>query len=177
MKFLLALGASCILVFAACAADGGNSGVESPLKVDLAEVVASGRVAPVDGITSAGQPDAAAFKVFADSGYAAVIDMRTADEDRGLDEKAVVEGLGMEYVVMPIDRDDITFENALVLDELIAGYDDPVLVHCASANRVGALLALRSSLNGADDAAALEAGREGGMTRLESKVREALSHD
>ena len=34
-----------------------------------------------DGITAAGQPDKAALEVFADSGYATVIDMRAEDED------------------------------------------------------------------------------------------------
>ena len=142
---------------------------------NLAEVVAAGTVAPVNGITSAGQPDEAALRVFADSGYAAVIDLRTAGEDRGLDERAVVEELGMEYVSLPVGRDGIIFENAQALDELIAGYDKPVLLHCGSANRVGALLALRESMKGADDEAALDAGREGGLTGLEGKVREALS--
>ena len=52
---------------------------ESPLKVDLDKVVEQGEVSPVDGITASGQPDEAAFSVFANSGYVAVIDMRTAD--------------------------------------------------------------------------------------------------
>jgi len=70
-----------------------------------------------------------------------------------------VEELGMSYVPLPVGREDITFETAKALDELLASYDEPVLVHCRSANRVGALLALRASANGADDKAAIEAGR------------------
>ena len=163
-------------VFAACAADA-DLPAASPLKVDMQQVVRAGVVMPVDGITSAGQPDETGFKVFAESGYAAVIDIRTEGEDRGLDEKAVVEGLGMEYVTLPIGRDGISFENARTLDEMIASYDQPVLIHCASGNRVVALLALRASLDGADDEAALEAGREGGLTRLEPKVKELLQSD
>ncbi len=149
----------------------------SPLKVDLQSVVEVGAVQPVNGITSAGQPDQAAFKVFADSGYAAVIDLRTDGEDRGFDEQAVVKGLGMDYLSMPIGSDGISFENARALDKLLSGYDQPVLVHCASGNRVGALLALRASLNGADDASAMELGKQGGLTRLEPKVREALDEN
>lgn len=174
MKRVL-LAALCGLVVA-CAVNAETAS-QSPLKVDLDQVVASRNVSPVEGITSAGQPDAAAFKVFADSGYVAVIEMRTSTEDRGLDEQAVVEALGMKYISMPIGRDDITFEKAAALDELLATIDEPVLVHCASANRVGALLALRASAGGADDEAALATGKEGGMTRLEPLVREALSRD
>lgn len=162
-----------LLVLSACAGDPEVTAV-SPLKVDLGEVVAAGAVQPVNGLTAAGQPDEASFKVFADSGYRTVIDLRTAGESRGLDEPAVVEGLGMDYVSLPIGRDGITFDNAQSLDALISSYDGPVLVHCGSSNRVGALLALRASMDGADDEAAIAAGKQGGLTGLEAKVREVL---
>ena len=174
-KTLLCIACS-LFALSACAGDL-EVAPTSPLKVDLGSVVETGAVEPVDGITSAGQPDEAALKVFAESGYAAVIDLRTAGEERGLDEQAVVEGLGMEYVPLPIGRDGISFENAKALDDLIGRYDEPVLVHCGSANRVGALLALRSSLAGADDEAALEMGKEGGLTRLEPKVQKILEEN
>ena len=164
---------ACLMTIAACAGEIDRTPV-SPLKVDLGNVVATGTVSPVDGITSAGQPDETALRVFADSGYAAVIDLRTAGEDRGLDEQAIVEDLGMDYVQLPIGRDGISYENATALDELINSYKAPVLVHCGSANRVGALLALRASQKGASDEAAIEIGKRGGLTGLEPKVREAL---
>lgn len=150
---------------------------EPELKVDLATVISTGEVLPVDGITSAGQPDEAALAVFAEQGYTTVIDLRTEGEDRGFDEPATVEHLGMDYVSLPIGRDDITFENAQMLDILISEADGPVLVHCGSGNRVGALLALSKSMEGADDEAALEYGRKGGMTRLEGRVKEVLTEE
>ncbi len=166
VKFYLAIVLAGVLAMAALADE---------LKVDLQAVVASGDVHPVDGISAAGQPDADAFKVFADSGYVAIIDLRAEHEPRGLDEQAAVEGLGMDYVLMPIaDTAAINFENARRLDEVLKQYDGPVLIHCGSSNRVGALLALRESLNGADDASALQAGRDGGLTGLEMRVIEVL---
>ncbi len=153
----------------------GNTGAVSSLKVDIEDVVEAGAVEAVDGVTSAGQPDGEALQVFSDSGYEAVIDLRGGGEDRGIDERAAVEALGMDYVPLPIPgREDINFENAARLDALIEQYDGPVLVHCGSGNRVGALLALRESLNGASDEEALELGREGGLTRLEGLVQERL---
>ena len=131
-----------------------------------------------EGISAAGQPDQAALAVFADRGYAAVIDLRAEHEPRGLDEKTAVEDLGMDYVLMPIvDTAAINFENARRLDELLGKYDEPVLIHCGSSNRVGALLALRESLNGADDASALQAGKDGGLTGLEMRVIEVLGEN
>lgn len=163
------------LAFSVGAAD--EVAPDAPLKVDLDTVVKSGMVHPVDGITAAGQPDEAALKVFAEQGYTTVIDLRTEGEDRGLDEATAVRELGMSYVLLPIGRDSINFENAKALDKLIAEAGGPVLVHCGSANRVGALLALRKSLAGADDATALEYGKEGGLTSLEAQVKELLSAD
>lgn len=147
----------------------------SPSKVDLKEVVATGKVESVGGVTPAGQPDVSALKVFADNGYEAVIDLRTPPEDRGFDEPAVVEELGMRYVSLPIGSDGITYQSAAALDELLAGFEGPVLLHCGSSNRVGALLALRASAKGMDDEAALELGKRAGLSSLEPAVRKALA--
>ena len=106
-----------ILLLAASLAIAGEASVS--VKVDLADVVEQGVVSPVGGITSAGQPDKAALSVFAESGYVAVIDMRTAGEERGLDEPAAVEGLGMQYVPFPISSSDINLEMAGELDALL----------------------------------------------------------
>jgi uncharacterized protein (TIGR01244 family) len=157
---------------------GQDAMAEPPLKVDLDTVVSDGAVQPVDGISASGQPNEAALEVFAEQGYTTIIDLRTPGEDRGIDESAVIEGLGMEYVALPIAGSDaINFSNARKLDKLIEEADGPVLVHCGSSNRVGALLALRQSLNGEDDETALEYGRDGGLTRSEDRVRDVLGED
>lgn len=164
-------------------ADAGEaeSGAMPRVHVDVATVAAAGEVSPVDGITSAGQPDEAAFRVFADSGYVAVIDMRGPEEDRGIsDERALIEGLGMDYVELPItDRKQINVETAAELDRLLEGFDGPVLIHCKSGNRVGAVLALRHSLAGASDDEALAFGATAGLTKpkLRALVQERLSQN
>ena len=170
------MGLAALVAASACSAD---QSVVQTLHVDVADVATAGAVRPVDGVTSAGQPDEETLQVFADSGYVAVIDMRGSAEDRGMaDESAVVESLGMEYVAFPLaSREDISFANAGKLDRLLAEFDGPVLVHCASGNRIGAILALRESLNGASDKDALEYGRKAGLTRLEPLVRDRLEKD
>lgn len=167
------------LIFASLIAVAGDKDLDavSQLKVDLNAVVELNTVRPVDGVTTAGQPDEAGFKVFADNGYAAVIDLRTAGENRGLEEPEVVESLGMDYINLPIGRDGITFANAKALQSLIQAYDEPVLVHCGSANRVGALFALSEYLESEDAEAALEAGRAAGLTGMEPVVRRVLGVD
>jgi len=152
-------------------AEGDNKMIH----VNIGDVRAIEDLQPIDGITSSGQPDAKEFEIVAKSGYVAVIDMRGPDENRGLDEKTVVENLGLEYVEFPIvGREAISFENAKQLDTLLADIDGPVLLHCGSGNRVGALLALRPSMNGADDAAAMAYGKQRGLTGLEPVVQKRL---
>lgn len=131
-----------------CLAPAGPLKADYRLKPNLKVVVKTGDVRPVEGITAAGQPNKAALKVFADNGYTTVIDLRTKDEDRGFKEAAFVERLGMDYVAMPIDgSDEINFENARKLDELIKQAEGPVLVHCASSNRAGGLPYLAAAVS------------------------------
>ncbi len=160
-----------LFAFSAWAGEG-----EQGIHVDLDAVVEAGEVNAVDGITSAGQPDAQALDVFAESGYAVVIDMRGPGEDRGMDDFAgAVEATGMKYVPFPlVGKEAISFDNAAKLDAMLEEIDGPVLMHCGSGNRVGAVLALRQSLKGASDEEALAYGKDAGMTRLEPLVREVL---
>ena len=135
------------------------------------------RVEPIPGITSAGQPDQAALEAIAKEGFVAVIDLRGAEENRGLDEKTVVESLGMRYVSLPIATTDaMTYATANSLDAILAEIDGPVLLHCASGNRVGGVLALRERLNGASADEAYALGLAGGMTSegVKDVVREQL---
>jgi len=165
----------CLLFSFSVQAEEASSGIH----VDIDEIVAAGQVQSVGGITSAGQPDEEALRVFADSGYVAVLDMRGPDENRGMeDEQAAVEALGMDYIAFPIaSRDQINFAKAQELDVLLQEIEGPVLLHCGSGNRVGAVLALRHSLGGADDEESVAHGKDAGLTRLEDVVRDRLTAD
>jgi uncharacterized protein (TIGR01244 family) len=136
---------------------------------------------PLDGITTAAQPSAAQFAAAAESGFKVVIDLRGVGEDRGMaDEKATVETLGMSYVALPVEGGDgVTYANAASLDKLLKGVEGPVLIHCASGNRAGALLALRNKLAGADNETALALGIASGLTSLKPTVEQKLAqgHD
>jgi uncharacterized protein (TIGR01244 family) len=124
------------------------------------------RAEVLPGVVTAGQPDEAALRDLAKDGFVAVIDLRGADEDRGLDdERKAVEALGMNYISLPVvGADAINYENAAALDELLGRMPGPVLVHCSSGNRAGALLALRQRLNGVSAEEAFAIGVAAGMS-------------
>jgi uncharacterized protein (TIGR01244 family) len=146
------------------------------IHVDLATVESSDDLLPVDGLTSSGQPDAEQLALIAEAGYVAVVDLRGESENRGLNEAAAVESLGLDYVNLPVSgADSISWENATKLEDILSSYDGPVLVHCGSGNRVGALLALSKSKNGAGDEEAVAYGRAAGLTGLEPLVRSRLA--
>ncbi|HEY5667209.1 MAG TPA: sulfur transferase domain-containing protein [Gammaproteobacteria bacterium] len=120
---------------------------------------------PLPGIVTAGQPDAAELAELAEKGFVTVIDLRGEGEDRGFAEPAVVEDLGMSYISLPISGgESITYENAAALDAILNAADGPVLLHCASGNRAGALLSLRQRLIGDDAETALGIGLAGGLS-------------
>lgn len=122
-----------------------------------------------------GQPDSEILSLAKNAGYMTVVDMRRPTEDRGMDEAAEVAALGMRYITLPVDgANGVTFENAAALDEILAAADGPVLLHCSSGNRVGALHALSQKMAGASSEDALAAGLAAGLTRLEPVVVERL---
>lgn len=96
---------------------------------------------PLEGVATAGQPRKEDLEKLAGAGYGAVVDLRASGEERGFDEAEAVGALGMEYVNLPVTTetpDDATFGR--FREVMKDARRRPVLVHCGSANRVGALL-------------------------------------
>lgn len=95
---------------------------------------------PLEGIATAGQPDADDVKRLGEAGYRVVVDLRAPGEPRGFDEDVAVREAGMEYMNLPVagPPSDETFET---LRQVLRDPQNwPALVHCGSANRVGGAL-------------------------------------
>ncbi len=131
---------------------------------------------PKPSLHTGGQPTAEDLATLSRQGVRTVIDLRTDEEDRGFDEAAEVARQGMRYVRLPIGgAGDLTSENAALLKQALDGSGDNVLLHCASGNRVGALLALmKVQHENATPAEALEFGKRAGLKSLEPAVAEKL---
>lgn len=143
--------------------------------------VASGQALrqPRPNLLTGGQPDAQQLQDAARAGVTTVIDLRAPQEDRGYDEQAAAEKLGLRYVRLPINgAGDINEANARTLDRLLKQDAGTTLLHCASGNRTGALLALaRARVEGASSEDALQFGRDAGLGSLEPVVRKALDEE
>ena len=127
------------------------------------------------GLYVAGQPQAGDWQALAMSGVRTVVNLRTAAEMKARDERSEVDAAGMRYVNLPIDgAAGITADNARMLSIILDDADGPVLVHCASANRAGALLAVIAAQRGMQAEPALKLGRASGMTSTEARARAVI---
>ena len=126
---------------------------------------------PRPNLLCAGQPDAAGFESAKQAGVVAVLNLRP-NEEMDWDEQAFLEELGLDYLQIAVSSPaDLSQDNARKLNAWLEQYADrPVLIHCASSNRVGALLALGAFLKGAEMDQALQLGRDAGLTRMEPMV-------
>ncbi len=131
---------------------------------------------PRAGLLTGGQPTAAAWRDLRATGVTRVVSLLPASELGARDEAGEVEASGMDYVQISVaGPDDLTPENARRVWQALQGESGSVLVHCASGNRVGALLALAAQqIGGMSPQAALEFGKSAGLTKLEPVVRERL---
>jgi uncharacterized protein (TIGR01244 family) len=145
-----------------------------PEAVDAARIPAYHRVGP--SLAAAGQPSPEALAALRDLGFRTVVNLRTEQEGAAA-EQPVVEGQGLRYVSVPVTADSFSLADALaveaVLDDPSSG---PVLLHCASSNRVGGVMAVLASRRGQSLDEAIAAGKAAGLHSLvmENAVRRVL---
>lgn len=134
--------------------------------------------APESRVLSSGQPTREQLQVMAAAGVQHVINLRTPGEQVDFDEQAAVEALGMNYHSIPVEgAGGINSDNAGRLQSLLADLEgQPSLIHCATGNRVGGLMAVNHFRSSGDSDAAIAEGARWGMTseRLQGAVRESL---
>jgi uncharacterized protein (TIGR01244 family) len=148
--------------------------------LDSEAVIHSGvkNIRVADGhLFTSGQPSHDQLKQLNKAGIVHVVNLRPKSE-QSWDEQAAIEALGMHYHNIPIGGlNDLTTDNAKALAQLFTAIGaQPSLLHCASGNRVGALVAvMEAELKGKSVDDAIAEGRRWGLTRLAPLVRDKLS--
>ena len=92
------------------------------------------------GIFLSSQPKPADFEQAKKGGIKTVVNLRHADEIKDFDEAEIVESHAMKYVHLPWNGPDELTDQ--IFDEtrrLLNSGEKPLLLHCSSANRVGAV--------------------------------------
>jgi uncharacterized protein (TIGR01244 family) len=139
------------------------------------------RMHTLGGVFLASQPAAEDLQHAKEGGIKTVVDLRKPEENRGFDEPKRVQELGLTYVSIPFQSpEELTPE---LLDRARAVLNDdskkPILLHCSSANRVGAVWLAHRIVDGGLpwDQALAEAKTVGlKLPAYEDKVREYLTH-
>ncbi|MBK0012941.1 sulfur transferase domain-containing protein [Stenotrophomonas sp. S41] len=129
------------------------------------------------GLYAGGQPSAAQLQALAAQGMRTVIDLRQPGEDRGFDETAQAEALGLRYVRIPVaGAEGLDAANVRAVHQALQQSQGPVLLHCASGNRAGAVLGLvNARYEHASPEQALQLGQRAGLSSLEAATRQRLA--
>lgn len=147
----------------------------APVLADEAHYDMINAAQPTEQMLVGGQPSLADLDRLQAQGIKTIISLRTESESVGFDEVEEAKKRGMNFVRIPVDgKAGITFENAQLLDEAMSQSKEPLLLHCGSSNRVGALLALRAASKGSSAEDALAFGKSAGLKSLEPVVTELL---
>jgi uncharacterized protein (TIGR01244 family) len=117
------------------------------------------------GLVAAGRPSAEAVASLKARGFRTVIDLRTPTEPGFAEEKAAVEAQGLRYVNVPVAGGAFSGKDVdAVKAALDQAQDGPVLLHCASSNRVGAVWAVLQAREGLPVEEAMKEGARVGLT-------------
>jgi len=110
-----------------------------------------------------GQPSPAALSRLSELGFRTVVNLRTAAE--GAEEEGrVVREAGLRYVWVPVTPATLSIDDIRAVEEVLKEKDSgPVLLHCASSNRVGGVWAAIRVREGATWAEAEAEGKEAGL--------------
>ncbi|MCK7596915.1 protein tyrosine phosphatase family protein [Microbulbifer sp. CAU 1566] len=167
-----------VALFALFWAATGYSSTEAPSQVPFgdkmgAEVLNYNRLRPQ--LATGGSIDLAQVESLKNKGFKTIVDLRTPEEGT-VEEQTAVEAAGMVYVNLPVSKGAPSDQLIAQLGKILENADAaPVLLHCASGNRVGAVWAIYRARQGIPLEIAIEEGRTAGMrASREEQVRALL---
>lgn len=181
LHFLNTLSAAVCLIGIGCATASPDIGREAlPQQLSGAENAGAGLAPlpnarqPLPNLLTGGKPTPAVLRAAQAAGYRLVVSLLPTGTAA---EEVAVRDLEMEFISIPIAGPaGLTEDNARRLAELLRDRGQrPMVLHCASGNRAGALLALAAYYGlGYDRQAAIELGVAAGLTGLRAEVESRL---
>jgi uncharacterized protein (TIGR01244 family) len=174
-KLSLAVMIICSLALSAASAPQGREKldqIQQSLKDDVPNILCVD-----ERFATGGQPTDSAFAKLAAHGYRAVLSLRTASEGVDLkQQQEAVEKAGMHYVSVPVVSSAPKPEMVDAFIKAVKDKDNqPMLIHCGSANRVGAFwMIYRVVEQGWPEEKALEEATKIG---LRSPVLKTFAHE
>jgi uncharacterized protein (TIGR01244 family) len=181
--YIRILSAACLTLFLVSNVFADNTNITMEKESFIRQVssplinLPNGQV-PFDGVLTGGQPTFDQIKQAAETGFKTVINLRTDNElPDPAQELTWVEGSGMKYFHIPISvPEGLTPQKTEVFAEALSKPENyPIIVHCKSGNRVGAMFALKAfhiDEKGIEEA--LSIGERAGLIKLAPTVKKIL---
>ncbi len=114
-------------------------------------------------LATAGTINPASFPELHHQGYKIIIDLRT-EEEKEADEIKAAENSSVKYISIPIKgKEGLTLDKAKQFVEIFDECDGSVILHCATANRAGAMWAAYNLLKGENFENSIAKGKLCGM--------------
>lgn len=150
-----------------------------PATADNVEVALPNQNTPYHGLVTSGQPTREQFAKLKPAGFSAVVNLRPETESGYWDEQEEATRGVLLYAHIPISgAADLTREN---VEKFAQTVEQPmakkgkVLLHCASGNRAGAMVALKAHwIDGRSIDDSLDLGRKAGLKGLEQDVMKIM---
>jgi len=140
---------------------GAVSAAELPETLPAADIPNYRVIRP--DLAVGGQPSPGALARLSALGFRTVVNLRTAEEGAEEEGRTVREA-GLRYVWVPVTPATLSIDDIRAVEEVLNEKDSgPVLLHCASSNRVGGVWAAIRAREGATWAEAETAGKEAGL--------------
>ena len=130
-----------------------------------------------NGTLIGGEPSTEQLKSLVESGFTSMISLRAHGESQH--SVADYAKQGVTLIHLPISGpNDFTEAFLKQFDAALGASDQPIVIFCATGNRVGAALSLHGfRYRNLSAEAAIELGQRAGLTRLEGFVRQWLSQE
>lgn len=171
--YLFALSLICVLFLSAC----DEQQPVNKIPVSVADVPNIHH--PNEQHFTSGKPSKDDLVKLKEQGVTAVINLLTDDDMNNDDQEARwAQELGLDYYRVPVGGpSDLTRASVADFDRALAATaNQTTLIHCASSNRVGAMMALHAAwYDNASNQEALQTGRDYGLKSLETPVQKLLN--
>lgn len=131
-----------------------------PYPAQVNNIMRYQRVAP--NIATSGALDNSAIQELVKYDFRTVIDLRTEQEGANK-EKIALKKTDMEYFNIPVTREGIGESQLAAFKEVLAQASSPILLHCSTGNRAGAMWTVYRLSEGIPADQAFKEGRATGM--------------
>lgn len=150
-----------LIILIASTLGGAPALAEMPEAVDPAEIPNYKVIRP--GLAFGGQPAPETVARLGEMGFRTIVNIRT-EQEGAVEEGKVVRAQGLDFVWVPVTSGTFSMDDVIAVETVLDDPESaPVLVHCASGNRVAAVWGVIRARQGRNREQVEEESRAAGL--------------